>query len=272
MFLFLIHSLTFSFISIKGTLKNQDMNLGGIRLEFSDSENNITVVETDVFGYFSIELEPKKYNITLKDYTLVLDKNSDKIYDFRTEKNSVFLTLEAIFKTSFISGRVVDDLNNSIPFSKVKIDSGKFSKNLIADEFGYFSLELPHGIFRLSANSEGFSDRSLIRNITPASSIPNLLVKLDRLSYFLEGYVTNGVEPLEDIEVKIISEKGNTLKRGMTSEKGKFFFADIPSLEKIYILVDTNNYLIYESMPLKIESNIKNFYIPLSPTKKGESP
>ncbi|MGL4403116.1 MAG: carboxypeptidase-like regulatory domain-containing protein [Fusobacteriaceae bacterium] len=239
------------------------MNLGGVTIEFIDSENKITETETDIFGYFSVELEQKKYRISSKDYSLLLSGNSDKIYDFRDEKNRNFLTLEVFLKPGFISGRTIDNFNNSIPFSKIIITSGDFSKNIISDEFGYFSLELSPGIFRISASSKGFINKSMVRNLLPASSIPNLSMVLEKNFFSLEGYVTDGVEPLENLEVKVISEKGITLKRTLTSEKGKFFLGDISSFENIYILIESENYIFYQSEPIQIDKNIIDFYIPL---------
>lgn len=256
-------------ILIEGVLKNGDTNMGGIKIEFNDSENKILETETDIFGYFSIVLEAKKYSISLKDYTLILSENSDKIYDFKDKNNKNFLSLESSYKPGFISGQILDNFNNSIPFSTINITSGKFSKNIISDELGYFSSELPHGIFRVSAFSEGFIPKSLVRNLPPASSIPNLSVIMSKIFYSVEGYVTNGIEPLENIEIKLISENGNILKRGYTSENGKFFLKDVPSLEKIYILIESDNFFHYQSQPVKIEKNIKDFYIPL--VKKKEN-
>lgn len=251
---------------LEGVLKNEDMNIGGVTVEFIDSDNRITSAETDIFGYFSITLEPKKYRVSLKDYSLLLSENSNKIYDFKNEKNRNFLTLEVLFKSGFISGRTTDNFNNSIPFSKINVSSGKFSKNIISDEFGYFSLEIPHGIFRISASSQGFLDKSMVRNLPPASSIPNFSIVLQKKLFSLEGYVTDGIEPLENMEIKVLSEKGIILKRAYTSEKGKFFLGDISSFENVYILIESEKYNFYQSESLKIDKNIKDFYIPL--TKK----
>lgn len=237
--------------------------MGGVRIEFINSENNIIETKTDIYGYFSITLEPKKYNILLKDYTLKLTENSDKIYDFKSEKKIEFLILESEFKNGFISGRTVDNLNNSISFSTITVNSGEFTQNIISDEFGYFSLEIPYGIFRISTYSEGFSTKSVVRNLSPASSIPNLIITMNRLLYSIEGYVTDSVEPLKNIEVKLISEKGQILKRVNTSENGKFNFVDIPSLEHIYISIESDKYINYYSKPIQLEKNIRNFYIPL---------
>lgn len=265
-FFHFIYLSSYCNISIKGVLKNKDMTMGGIKIKFIDNENKVTEAQTDIFGYFSLELEPKKYSIILNDHTLLLTENLNKIYDFKNEKKEVFLSLEAIFKNGFISGRTVDNFNNPIPFSKLRITSREFFKNIISDEFGYFSLEVPHGILRISSFSEGFLTKSIVKNLPPASAIPNISIIMNKIFHSLEGYVTDGVEPLENIEVKLFSEKGSLLKRVSTSETGKFFFSDIPSLEKIYIVIESQNYIIYNSELIKLEKNIKNFYIPLVKT------
>ncbi|MGL5963666.1 MAG: carboxypeptidase-like regulatory domain-containing protein, partial [Fusobacteriaceae bacterium] len=215
-------------------MKNKDMNIGGIQIEFVDSENKIVKTETNIYGVFSIILEPKSYKIFLKDYSLTLLDHPNKIYDFTDNKNRNPLTLEASFKNGFISGKIVDSLNNSIPFSKVSISSKEFSEDVVTDEFGYFSIEIPPGIFKISAFNGGFIRKSIVRNLLPASSIPNISLKLDKSFFSLSGCISDGVNSLENIEVKLISKKGEIIKRIYTSEKGNFFLDHIS--DSFYIL------------------------------------
>ena len=44
-------------ITVKGILKLEDTNLGAVKINFIDSQNNIFSTETDIYGEFKIQLK-----------------------------------------------------------------------------------------------------------------------------------------------------------------------------------------------------------------------
>ncbi|MGL5963250.1 MAG: hypothetical protein ACRCZ2_02445, partial [Fusobacteriaceae bacterium] len=72
---------------------------------------------------------------------------------------------------------------------------------------------------------------------------------------------SDGVNSLENIEVKLISKKGEIIKRIYTSEKGNFFLDHIS--DSFYILIESENFISYQTEIIKLDKNIKNFYINL---------
>lgn len=257
-FIFISFSLFSATSSISGSLALGDVNLGGIKLNFIDSSNQVFSVETNIYGQFKTELPSKKYRIEIGNYGYILEKNNDKIYDFSNSSKQYHLALNVHERLSSFSGKVVNEELEPILNSKITLQSSNFTKIVYTDQFGNFKSEVPPGIFTITSEYEGVSPETVIKQIPKASSVTNIFFTLKHKKYSISGVITDGIHPLSNILARVYSEKGDLLSTALSSENGHYEFQGLNGNINSYILIDIANYEKYQSENIKLSDNIKN--------------
>lgn len=257
-------------ITVKGILKLEDTNLGAVKINFIDSQNNIFSTETDIYGEFKIQLKNAKYRVAIANYGYVLNKENDILYDFSDSNKPYFLILNAHEKFAIVSGKVVDNNLDPILNSKVNIKIFNYVFESSTDQFGNFSFTIQPGTFTLTAEYPGFASKSIVKKISKASSVTNITLVLFPIQYKISGIITNGVRALPNIPILLYDNNGELLKKVTSSENGYYEFINLNSHSNFYMIVDTEKYKKYSSEDIYLLKDMTDNSIILKSTDSTE--
>ncbi|MGL4392954.1 MAG: carboxypeptidase regulatory-like domain-containing protein [Fusobacteriaceae bacterium] len=261
--LLLFNNIYSETVTITGTLKFENANLGNITLEFINSENKIFETKTNIYGQFSIQLKGTRYRIQVKDKGYFLTKLDDLIYEFGPNKNEkeYSINLNTEIKSSIISGNVIDENGIPISMATLEIKNPKGRQIISTDERGYFQGEVPAGFFTISATATGFYDGAFADKVEKLSSITNMKLKLKRIYYSFSGAVTDGISSLAGVKIGIYNSDNQLLSEVDSGENGYYEFVSFPSSRNYYLKAQKEGYKDYITENIFLESNLKNYNI-----------
>lgn len=246
-------------VTVKGNIKNGELNIGGAQITFMDSENHGYNFSTDLFGNFTAYIPKGNYRVYVDKTGYSLNKKNAIVYQFLNPARSYNLDLNLKELPSFVKGQAIDENGNSIPYPEVSFKIGTDIVKITGDEFGMFKLNVNPGIITILCEKEGYTQNGTVRNIEKDSSITNIEIPLTRVRATISGIVTDGVRPIRGARVILRDNDFNKISSVKTDENGFYEFYKIPSRKDVFITVMDNNKVLKRSENFNLENDIKNF-------------
>lgn len=244
---------------IKGNVKNKNLNIGGAKVTFLNSQNKGYDFTTDIFGNFTANIPKGNYRIYVTKDGYTLDKKNAIVYEFNKSNLPYTVNLKLIEIPSFIKGQAVDENGNSIPYPEVSFKLDTDIVHVKGDEFGIFKLNVNPGVVTILCEKEGYTQNGTVRNVEKNSSITNIEIPLTRIRATISGIVTDGVKPIRGAKVILRDNDFNKIASVKSDENGFYEFYKIPSRKEVFITVMNNNNILKKSETFDLEKDIKNF-------------
>lgn len=246
-------------VVVNGTVKSNEMNIGGAEVQFIDSENRGYTFSSDFLGRFTAYLPKGNYRIKANKFGYMADRKNALVYEFYSSTVPYNISINLTEIPSFIEGRVIDDRGNPVIDADITIKNGTETYHLKADEFGKFRQTVEAGIVTLICNKSGFIQNGAIRKIDSQSSITNLEIILTKTKFNIQGVVTDGVKALANIPISIHDEDINRIATVVSNETGYYEFNNIEGDKDVYISVADPSYKRYRTELFRLDRNINDF-------------
>lgn len=246
-------------VFVEGTLKIDDMYLGGGEVLFTNVENRSFSLTSDFSGKFKGKIPSGKYRVSVKKFGYSLKKERQLLYDFTKEDGKFNLNLELEEAPSFIEGRVVDEKNNPVHNSEVTIKNGEKKEKYFTDNFGKFSGMSNPGLAVIQVEKEGFFSKGIVRRVEKFSTISNLKIQIKKKKYSISGILSDGIRAIKSEKIDLINSSGVRFASTLSGNNGYFEFLDIPGTEKFYISIKKIGFIPYTSREFVLTENITNF-------------
>jgi len=244
--------------TVRGVVKNKGQFIGGVKLIFTDVDNNSYETSTTFVGEFSINLPPKKYKITLSKPGFVIKKSQNLIYDFSTPDKHYDLTLDTKELLSSIEGVTLDDSGNPLANVDIMVKNGENIIHLKSNDFGVFSTSILPGLLFIKAEKNGYKSFGLVTKLERFSSLSGLKVTLNPYFSNISGTIGSSFSPKSNIQLALRNESGEIIANTISNENGYYEFSDININNKYFITVGVQSYNYYYSKPFTLGKNDLN--------------
>jgi hypothetical protein len=246
-------------VFMEGTLKIDDMYLGGGEVIFTNVENNSYTLTSDFSGKFSGKIPSGKYKVSVKKFGYSLKKEKQLLYDFTEEDEKFNLNLELEESPSFIEGRIVDEKNTPVSGAEITIKNGEKKEKHFTDNFGKFNGKSYPGLVVIEVKKEGFFSKGLVRRIEKFSTLSNLKIDIKRKKYKISGILSDGIRAIKSEKIDLINSSGVRFASTLSGDNGYFEFLDIPGTEIFNINIKNSNFIPYTSKNITLTKDVSNF-------------
>ena len=265
---FVIENLKFdpkngNFLNIKIPIKTFDVNglissnnelLGGAEIIFKDKEKKFSTY-SKIDGTYNTKLPPGIYNLSINK--LGYEKFKEVV---EVSKNIEAKTHNLIEIPSLIKGRILDSKGNFISNESILIKNNGNDILVKTDDKGYYEVSVYTGLAFVKVDISGFFPTGRVERIDSLSTkeVNDIILK-ERVSS-ISGTVTDGILPLNGINVKLYDSKEKYFGMKKTDSKGYFYFEEVRSGIEYLLVVDDSNYGYFKSNSFINEDNAnKNF-------------
>lgn len=244
-------------IKIKGNIHFKGVNMGDVKISFTNSKNISYDFISDIYGKFEGIIPYGRYFLKVEKIGYKLSGPINKIYDFYVPEKQINIELSQMPIT--VSGIVMNEQGNLIPYPEIKIKNESNFMKFVGDKFGKFNIKAYPGIITILAEKDGYIKNGVVRKIENATSLQDIKIKLIKQKYTVSGIVTDGVRALENIDIKLKGEDSKEIASLKTNKYGFFEFYKISARPKIFIEIYKNGKLIEKSKDIILDKNYNNF-------------
>ena len=260
----IIFSLKQMFATVSGFVKLGSYFTGGITITFSDNLGNEYSAISDIDGSYSIKVPARSYTVGVsKEGYSIRDRAGLSVNaSLPNETYKCDVDIEEI--RSIINGKISSLDGSPVPNARVIIKVEKDETVTYSDDNGRYSASINSGLAFIKIDKPGFKSKGNVKTVNKFSTITGVDFVLEEIYASVDGVVTNGISPLENISIKLLDSNKQVVSKTISKANGSFSFSGIKSISDYYISITTDNYTDYISPLIKISYDpVKNYNITL---------
>ena len=238
--------------TVRGVIKNEEQFIGGVKVLFTDVDNNSYETISNFSGDFLIKLPPQKYKIALKKSGFLLEKNQNLIYDFTAPNEFFELTLKTEELLSNIEGSITDIKGIPISNADIMIKNGDKIVYLKSDDFGNFSASILPGLLFIKVEKDGYKAFGVVTKLERFSTLSGLKISLTPYQSNISGIISDNFTPLSNIHLTLRDKQGEIVANTISNKNGYYEFSDIQINNNYFISVGLQSYKYYYSDPFTL--------------------
>lgn len=261
---YLLISLKQMFATIKGVVNLGTYLTGGVNITFQDQTGNEYQTVSDIDGSYSIKLPARNYTLNAsKEGYNIRDKKSLTVQaSIPNETYTCNIDIEEV--KSIITGKVTG--LNGLPVGKarVTVKVEKDESTTYTDDDGRYTLHVNSGLAFIKIDKSGYKSKGTVKTVNRFSTVTGLDFILEEILTSIEGVITDGVIPLDGIQLKLLSSNNSVVSRTISKASGAYVFEGIKTISDYYIAVENENYSNYLSPKIEVKfDQVKGYNITL---------
>lgn len=259
-----VFSMKQMFASVKGLIKLGTYFMGGVNIIFTDSAGNEYSTLSDIDGSYNIKIPSRTYkvNATKDGYTIRDNTPISLSASLPNETYQCDIDIEEI--RSIINGRIKSLDGSPVPNARITLKLDKEETVTYSNDDGKYSVSVNSGLIFIKIDKPGFKSKGTVKTVNKFSTITGLDFTLEEIYASLDGVITDGIIPLENISIRLLDANKQLVSKILSRQNGSFIFDNVKSISEYYISIDDEKFYPYTSNLIKIEYNsVKNYNITL---------